>query len=229
MMLRCFQRNAHNRRCRTRHEQQSGAGEHHYKVDQRFLQSAITITVMASDNPIPSNRFPQIRIIVRATRSVSLSSGHGSDENSAIKASGPNTKKIMVAATPQPTRLDLERAGLQSATSKQTTPNKLANAGTDLQSAERHSCGISTNPSSGNAASHGAYQRRAGDRIGHMAIGSRMEGQMPPQKMTAEARKLKETSPHMSVAPQDGNPKTPLGESGSCRSQPSALLNKTFN
>jgi hypothetical protein len=42
-----------------------------------------------------------------------------------------------------------------------------------------------------------------------------MEGQMPPQKMTAEAKKLRETSSHMFVTPQDGNSKTPLGDGGS--------------
>ena len=192
-------------RRRGRYEQQSGAGDCHCKVGQRFRQSEITIAVMAHDNPIPSNRFPQIRTPVRATRNVSVSSGHGSGENSAIAASGPNAKKIMAATMPQVTRLDLERADLRSATSKQTTPNRLANAGTDVYSAERQSSGISANPNSGSAASHGAYQRRTGDRIGHMASGSRMEEQIPPQKMTAEAKKLKETSSPMSGTPQDGN------------------------
>ena len=124
-------------------------------------------------------------------------------------------KNSVTAAMARPTLLDLESAGLRSATSRQTTPKRLANAGSDICSAERHCSGISKSPNSGNAASQGAHQPRTGDRIGDIASGSRMEGQMPPQKMTAEAKKLRETSPHMFVALQDGNSKTPLGDGGS--------------
>jgi len=187
MKLHRFRQNARNRRYRARHEQQSGAGGCHREIDQRFHQSQITIVVIASDNPIPSNRFAQIRAIM------------------ASRAGDTNMKNIVAAAMIRPTRLDLERAGQRSATSRQTTPKRLANAGTDKCSAERHSSEINPSPNSGSAASHGAHQRRAGDRIGDMASGRMMEGQMPPQKMTAEAKKRKGTSSHMLVAPQDAD------------------------
>jgi hypothetical protein len=153
---------------------------------------------MTNDNPIPSSRFAQIRATV------------------ASREGDANMKNIVAATMARPTRLDLERAGLRSATSRQKMPKRLANAGSDIYSAERHCSGISKSPNSGNAASQGAHQPRAGDRIGDIASGSRMEGQMPPQKMTAVARKLRETSSHMLVGPQDGNPRAPLSDGRRC-------------